>query len=143
MRGHKATIDKSQGEKACPFQPRSHRGKRLCTNSEALPSSWASSLQDRESNFPLFISQLAGIWFFVKAAGKSPRSPRAASVSLLPLRLEAHGRPGVYVPPAPGEASCSARGSESEASHFPKLPFPNPITFCASALPGQMQPGPG
>ena len=96
---------------------------------ERFLSSWTCGLQSRDSNFLLFISQLA-YGFLLQQLGKDPEAPCAAAVSLLPLRLEAHGR-------------HLAPGSAFQASHFPKLPFPNPITFCASALPGRMQPGPG
>lgn len=57
------------------------------------------------------------------AAGKRPRSPpSAAAVSLPPPGLEAHGRPGVYAHWR--HKRHPAHGSASQASHFPKLPFP-------------------
>lgn len=135
---------------AMPFPPHEVTEGRGCVRTlsessletEPLPSPWTSSLQYHESNFLLFISQLA-YGFLLQQLEKDPEAPTsAAAVSLTPLRgLRLTGKPRVYAHRRPKRHP--AHGSESQASHFPKLPFPNPITFCASALPGQMQPGPG
>lgn len=73
---------------------------------------------------------------------KDPEAPSAAAACLLPRQLQARkGKPGVLLTGAPTGVLCMVWRLSFVFS--PKLPFPNPITFCASALPGQMQPGPG
>lgn len=80
---------------------------------------WTSSLQYCEGSFLLFISQLAH-GFLLQQLEKDPEAPSAAAVSLLPLRLEAHGGPGVYAHRCPKRHP--ARGSVSGFA-FPQVAF--------------------
>lgn len=67
----------------------------------------------------MFISQLA-YGFLLQQLEKDPEAPSAAAVSLPPLRLEAHRRPGVYAYRCPKRHP--ARASVSGFA-FPQVAF--------------------